>query len=354
MRQIISSFSRILPQVRMASTTSIPKTARAVIQEDWNSHKLTVTELAVPVPAPNSDEHLIKVHATAPCAGELDWFNTFKDFFAGKPKLGVPCYDLAGTVVAAPAGSKFQPGSEIWTRTTAERTGNARDYTIAITSELALKPKNLSWEETASVPLSAITAYECLFTQGGLATPWKDPAGAAINAQKRLIITSGAGGVGVWLVQLAKAAGVKDIIAIAGTKNVDFVVELGATEVINYQTSSLGKWAAAGNEKADIIVDLMGGQTLKDAWSAVKEGGTLLSIREPPETQKPDTEVAKDIKNFFFIMTPEGWILEEVAKLIEEGKGKAIVDSVYPLEEAQKAFDIVEGGHARGKVILKL
>jgi NADPH:quinone reductase-like Zn-dependent oxidoreductase len=352
MRQIIYSFSRVLPQFRMSST-SVPKTARAILQPDWNSHKLIVTELEIPVPAPNSDEHLIKVHATAPCAGELDWVNQFPDFFAGKPKIGVPCYDLAGTVVTAPAGSKFQPGSEIWTRTTAERTGNARDYTIATTSELALKPRNLSWEESASVPLSAFTAYQGLFTHGGLATPWKNPAGAAENAQKRVIITSGAGGVGVWLVQLAKAAGVKDVIAISGAKNVDFVKELGATEVINYQTSSLGKWAAAGNDKADLIVDLIGGQTLKDSWSALKEGGSIISIREPPVGQKPNG-APENVRTEFFIMTPDGWQLDEVAKLIEDGKAKPIVDSIYPFEEAEKAFDIVEGGHARGKVIIKL
>jgi NADPH:quinone reductase-like Zn-dependent oxidoreductase len=337
----------------MASSTSLPAKIRAVFQPDIQSTDLIFTELPIPKAKEGSDEHLIKVYATAPCAGELLWAKDFPAIMeAGKE--GVPCYDLSGVVVTAPTDSPFQPGTEIYTRTTASRTGNAREYTIALTNELAVKPKNLSWEEAASVPLSAFTAYQALFEHGGLKLGWKDAAGKAENAKKRVLITAAAGGVGVWLVQLAKAAGVNDIVGVVGPDNIDFAKSLGVSEAVNYRQQSLGAWAAAGAAKSDLIVDLLGKQTLTDAWTAVKDGGILLSINSPPESLKPKENLPKDVHTDFFIMEAKGWQLNDVAYLLENNQAKAIVDSVYKLEEFKEAFAKVEGGHARGKVIIKV
>jgi NADPH:quinone reductase-like Zn-dependent oxidoreductase len=335
------------------STTSIPSKVRSVFQPDINTTDLILTDLPLHPAKEGTDEHLIKVYATSPCAGELLWARDYPSIMS-VDRVAVPCNDLSGVVVTAPTSSPFQPGTEIYTRTPAARTGNARAYTIALTSELALKPKNLSWEEAASVPLSAFTAYQALFTQGGLKLGWKDASGKAENAKKRVLITAGAGGVGVWLVQLARAAGVGEIVAIVGPDNVDFVKSLGATEVINYKQKSLGQWVADGASKVDLVVDLLGKQTLADSWAAIKDGGTLLSIRELPESRKPKTNAPKDVTSSFFIMEPDGWQLKDVAELLEAGKARAIVDSVWKLEEFKEAFAKLEGGHARGKVIIKV
>lgn len=300
-----------------------------------------------------TDEHLIKVYATAPCSGELLWVRNFPQI-ALPGKIGVPCYDLSGVVITAPANSPFQPGAEVYTRTNAGRTGNAREYTIALTSELALKPKNLSWEEAASVPLSAFTAYQALFEHGGLEPGWNNEASRAENAKKRVLITAASGAVGVWLVQLAKRAGVKSIVGLSGPTNIDFVRSLGVTEAINYKEQSLGAWAVAGNPKADLVIDMQGKQTLADAWTAVKDDGVLISIVEAPENYKPKENPPKDVNNYFFIMKPEGWQLKEVAKLLENDEAKAIVDSVWDFDEFKEAFAKSESGHARGKVIIKV
>jgi NADPH:quinone reductase-like Zn-dependent oxidoreductase len=180
-------------------------------------------------------------------------------------KVYIPCDDLSGIVVTAPPNSPFQPGTEIYTSTVAGRTGNAGEYTIALMSELAVKHKILSWEEAASVHLSAVTAYQALFEHGDIKLSWKDEAGKAENARKRHLVTAGAGGVGARAVQLAKAAGVKDIVAIMGPNNVEFVKSLGAMEVINYRQQSLGAWVTAGNAKVDLVVDILGKQTLDDS-----------------------------------------------------------------------------------------
>jgi NADPH:quinone reductase-like Zn-dependent oxidoreductase len=335
------------------ATTSIPSKIRSVFQPDINSTDLILTDLPLRPAKEGTEEHLIKVYATSPCAGELLWARDFPGIMDAD-RVAVPCNDLSGVVVTAPASSPFQPGTEIYTRTPAARTGNARAYTIALTSELALKPKNLSWEEAASVPLSAFTAYQALFTHGGIKLGWKDTSGKAENAKKRVLITSGSGGVGVWLVQLAHAAGIGEIIAIVGPDNVEFAKRLGATEVINYKQKSLGKWAAEGGSKVDLVVDLLGQQTLADSWTAIKDGGILLSIREPPQNQKPKGNLPKDVIASFFIMEPEGWQLKDVAELLEVGEAKAVVDSVWELEKYKEAFARVAGGHARGKVIIKV
>jgi len=265
----------------------------------------------------------------------------------------VPCFDLSGVVVAAPTESPFRPGTEVYTRTAATRTGNAREYSIALTSELALKPKNLSWEEAASVPLSAFTAYQALFIHGGLERGWNDAKSREQNAKKRVLFSAAAGGVGVWLVQLARAAGVKDIIGIVGPKNVDFVRDLGATEVIDYRQQNLGDWVTK-NEKVDLVVDLVGGSTLEDSWRAVKDGGILLSIFQPPNMCRPTDGISTDITAKFFIMESDGWQLNEVRDLLEAGTVKPVVDSVWKMDEFKDAFARVDSGHSRGKVIIQI
>ncbi|TLD34811.1 alcohol dehydrogenase [Venturia nashicola] len=335
------------------SSIIIPTTTRAVFQPDIQSTELILTTLPLTPAKPNSDEHLIKVHATSPCSGELLWAKNFPSIME-PDRVAIPCNDLSGIVVTAPPNSPFPPGTEIYTRTPAARTGNARDFTIALTSELALKPKNLSWEEAASVPLSAFTAYQALFTHGGLALGWKDPSGKLANSAKSVLVDAGAGGVGVWLIQLARAAGVKEIIAIVGPDNVEFVKSLGATTVINYRQQSLGAFIKDGGEKVDLAIDMLGGQALADCWTAVKQGGILVSIREPPSGQRPVEGIEKDIKHSFFIMEPYGWQLKEVAELLEKGEAKAVIDSIYKLEHFKEAFARLDTGHARGKVIIRV
>jgi NADPH:quinone reductase-like Zn-dependent oxidoreductase len=335
------------------SEQSLPVKIRGIIQKDVNSTTLElINDLPMPTPKLARGEHLIKVHTTSPCSGELQWAN-FHPAILDEGKSLVPCYDLAGVVVTAPVDSPFQAGTEIWTRTTAWHTGNAREYTIAMTEELATKPKLLGWEDAASVPLSGFTAYQALFEKGGLATGWKDAKAKEHNASKRIIITAASGGVGVIAIQLAKAAGVGEIVAVCGPKNTEFVKTLGATEVVNYLEQSLGSWADAGAKNADLVIDMLGGKTLADCWKAVKNGGVLLSIKDPTlESTRPEDK--KDVRGEFFIMESKGWQLDELAKLIEKKQLKTVVDSVWKLDEYERAFDILASGHAKGKIIIKL
>jgi len=336
----------------------IPPTVQAVFQPDVNSINVILKDLPTPVPVEGSDQHLIRVHATAPCTGELTWAKYFPAaLFADEPpekRPLIPCYDLAGVVVTSPANSPFQPGTEVYTRTPATRSGNARLYTIACTGELALKPKNLSWEEAASVPLSAFTALQGLFTHGGLAD-LTDPERKQKNADKRVLITAASGAVGSWMLQLARSAGVGHIVGLCGTNNIEWTKSFGATDVIDYRKTSIKEWAAAHPDiKFDVIIDCVGGDTLAQTWYAVRSGGTLVSISGQPDSVKPEDAKATDVKNYFFIMETYGEQLVPVTKLLEAKEVRPIVDSVWTMEQYREAFEKLEKGHARGKIVIKI
>lgn len=331
---------------------SLPNTIKALVQPSAESTELVLTTQPIPVPNPAADstEHLIRVHAFSPCAGERLWVKFFpppEEFL--KTKELVPGYDLAGTVVTAPASSPFKPGDGVYCRTNYLRTGCAREYAIALTEELALRPKNLSWAETATVALSAETAWQQLFVEAGY-----EPIEGVGMEGVRVLVTAASGGVGNWTVQLARWAGA-DVVGTCGPDNIEFVKSLGASDALNYRSVDLKAWVAEDEgRKFDLIVDGAGGKSLESAWWAVKDGGKLVSIREPPEPLKPEGLAAKNVKAWFFIMESNGSQLEKITKLIDEGKCRTVVDSTWPLEEFEKAYERADSGHAKGKVVIQL
>ena len=193
-----------------------------------------------------------------------------------------------------------------------------------------------------------------MFDKGGLAEP--ESPDVESNKSKRILVTGASGSVGMWIVQLAKAASVGHIVGVAGTSSVDFVKSLGADELVDYKRANLADWGEADGvkNKVDIVIDCVGGNTLTGCWNCVKEGGLLISVNADPETRKPK-EYAGDVTNFFFIMVSNGTQLERIGKLIKQGLCKGFVDSVWSFEDFQKAFDRVETRSGlKGKVIIKV
>jgi NADPH:quinone reductase-like Zn-dependent oxidoreductase len=331
------------------ATMAIPKTQKAILQPDKQSTAvIMITDHPVPTPKPSSTEHLIRVHTAAITNGELLWAKNFPptEEIAALKTL-VPCDDVAGTVVIAPASSPFQPGTEVYARSSYTRTGCAREYTILLTEEMAKRPQRLSWAESAATPMSAETAWQALFIHAGLEAKAEEGAKG-----KRVFVTAASGGVGVWMVQLAKWAGA-EVVATCGADNVEWVKSLGADEVIDYTKTDIKQWAAGEGKKVDLVIDCIGRKSLEDAWWVVKEGGTLISIFQPPESVRP-AGVKGDIKNFFFIMESNGEQLQKVTELIEGGTGKPALDSTWPIDQFQEAFKKLESGKTRGKVVLNL
>jgi NADPH:quinone reductase-like Zn-dependent oxidoreductase len=343
-----SRSQRLFARTFVSSTTmSIPKTQKAIFQPDVMSTEVIMTTDPVPTPKPSSSEHLIRVHTTAITNGELLWSRYFPPSKSeAAEKVLVPCNDVAGTVVTAPEDSPFKPGTEVYARANYNRTGCAREYTILLTEEMSKRPQNLSWAESAVVPMSAETAWQALFEHVG----WEAKAGEGAKG-KRIFITAASGGVGVWMVQLAKWAGAH-VTATCGANNVAWVKSLGADEVIDYKKTDIKQWASGEGKKVDVAIDCIGQKSLEDAWWTVKAGGTLISIYQPTEQKKPNG-VEDNIRNFFFIMKTVGEQLRKLTDLIESGIGKPALDSVFPVDQFQDAFKKVESGKTRGKVVLE-
>ncbi|KAL2784381.1 NAD(P)-binding protein [Aspergillus keveii] len=324
------------------SSSSIPATMLAITQPDPKSTNLTLSNVPTPKPAPNTTEHLIRIHTVSPCAGELLWPANFPP--EGGRDLWIPCPDMAGTVVQAPENSPFKPGDEVYARANYLRNGGGSEYTIGVTEEIAKRPSGLSWIDTAAIPLSAQTAWQALFVQSGLGSieggNWKG---------KRVLVTAASGSVGSWVVQLAKVAGAT-VIGTSGTDNIEFVKSLGADDVVDYKTTTLKKWVESAGQ-VDVVIDCIGRKSLEDAWWTIKDDGVLLSIFQPPETAVPEGYTG-NVKGRFFIMGPVREHLEAITKLVEEGKVRGTVDSVWPVTQFKEAFDRVASGKARGKVII--
>ncbi|KAE9373713.1 NAD(P)-binding protein [Stipitochalara longipes BDJ] len=320
---------------------------KTLLQPDRASKSVILTIVPLPVPVPNSKEHLICVHAAALTNGELLWMKNFPPPPSlSKGKESVPCYDMAGIAVTAPSDSPFHPGSEVFARTNYHHTGSGREYTICETSELAFKPKTLSFAQAATVPMSVETAYQALFVHGQfLPVPGTGAKG------KRIFVTAGSGAAGMWVIQLAKWAGA-EVVATASKGRLEFVKSLGASEALDYRNSDIKKWVEAdGGRKADLVIDCIG--QLADAWWVVKDGGTLISIFQPTEGTRPAELQTKNVKDLFFIQELLGEQAGEVAKLIDGGEFVTVVDSVWPLEEFKQAVERIESGKARGKVVIE-
>ncbi|KAG0647331.1 putative zinc-binding [Hyphodiscus hymeniophilus] len=320
---------------------------RGLFQPDKHATRVILKDHPVPKPNFELNEHLIRVYTVAPCAGELLWSANYP-VPDPQSKVLIPCFDVEGTVMAAPQSSPFKVGEEVYGQTNYYRTGCASEYTIGRTEELALKPKSLSWAEAVTVPLSSLTVWQALFTHAGLGGFSPDR-----YRGKRMLVTAASGGVGIWAVQIAKLAGF-EVVRTCGPRNVDFVRSLGAAEVLDYTTTNMREWAETDVKKVDLVLDCVGKRTLEDTWWAVKEGGVLISISQPPEQVRPADWSGKAVRNLFFIMVLDGAALMQISNMIEKVKCRPVLDSVWPLEKFEDAFKKLASGHARGKVVIDM
>jgi len=336
---------------------SLPETQKAIIFNTTTNTLSYDPSAPLPPASASETEYLIQVHSTAITNGELTWAP-----FVNWPEYHVPCYDVSGTILNRVANSPFEPGQKVYGRVMADHEGTARQYTTIIPSETALVPKGLSMVEAASIPMSALTAWQALFEQGLLtgsydkgSVPRVDGEGQIIGGQaqgKRLLILGAAGGVGLMAVQFAKLAGAY-VAGTASSKNTAYLKELGIDEVIDYTQISMQAWVAGdAAKKFDLVFDCAGRKSMLDGWHAVKDDGVYVSV--VPGFKEPEGGKPAGVRTAWFVMVSRGEELERISRLIEKGVVKGTVDSVWKIEEFEEAFGKTAGGHARGKVIIKL
>ncbi|MFL5797248.1 MAG: NADP-dependent oxidoreductase [Actinomycetota bacterium] len=285
---------------------------------------LALEEVEVPRAGPG--EALIRVHAAAITRDELEW---------PVDRLpAIPSYELSGEVAAlGPDVSDLEVGDAVWALTGFDRDGVAAEYAAVPASLLAPKPRSTGHVESAAIPLAGLTAWQGLFDHGRL------------RKGERVLIHGAAGGVGQFATQLARRQGAHVIGTASGGAGVKDVLALGANEAIDRTAVSLEKAVSP----VDLVFDTVGGEALARSTAVLREGGRLVSVaEEPPATVTERAEAT------YFVVEPRRDQLIQLARLVDEGTLRAVVDSVFPLSDARAAFERVMKPGKRGKVVLQI
>jgi NADPH:quinone reductase-like Zn-dependent oxidoreductase len=276
---------------------------------------------------------LVKVRAAA--VNPVDWKirDGLGEMFGMKLPLILGC-EVAGTVeVPSRTGIEdFAVGDDVY-GFLAEYSGGYAEYVAAPATEFVRKAKQIDFDTAASVPVGALTAWQGIFDHGKLASG------------QHILITGASGAVGSMAVQLAKNKGAH-VIGTGSGRNEEFVRRLGADEFIDYKKAKFEEQVSG----LDVVFDTVGGETQERAFQTLKRGGFLVSTVSPPSPEK-----AKQfgVTVAMVGMRPDPDQLAEINRLLEAGKLKVRVATVFPLAEVKKAHQLSGSGHADGKIILR-
>ncbi len=313
----------------------------------------------MPEPELREDDVLVQIHA----AGVNPLDSKIRD---GEFKLILPYRlplilgnDVAGVVVRV--GSRvrrFKPGDEVYARPDKDRIGTFAEFISMNEDAVAIKPKGLTMEEAASIPLVGLTAWQALIER------------AKLKKGQKVLIHAGSGGVGTFAIQLAKHVGAI-VATTTSTANVEWVKRLGADIVIDYSKDDF----ATILRDYDVVLNSLGGVTLEKSLRVLKPGGKLISLSGPPDPAFAEAigsswllklamrvlsyRIRKKAKRHhvsyaFLLMRASGGQLREIGSLIDSGVIRPVVDRVFPFESTKEAMAYVEGGRAKGKVVVKV
>lgn len=284
-----------------------------------------------PIPDIGADGILIKVAAAG--VNPVDWKIRNGLMKAVRP-LQFPAVlgaDVAGTVTrVGSVVTRFKPGDGVVARVE----GAYAEFAAAKTDAVGPAPESIPIEHAAGIPIAAGTAWTLLFDA------------ARSSPGQRVLIHGGSGGVGTFAIQLAKLAGLH-VIATSSAANTELLKSLGADEIIDYRSADF----ATKVKDVDVVLDNVGGETLRKSYAVVRKGGLLLTIVSPP-----DEALAKQhgIEVRFERGQVNGIRLQEISALIDRGKVRVVIDKELPLPEARAALERSESGRARGKIILNV
>jgi NADPH:quinone reductase-like Zn-dependent oxidoreductase len=328
-----------------------------IVNRYGKKEKLKLTEIAKPVVKEN--DILVQVHSAG--VNLLD-----SKVRNGEFKMMLPYttpfilgHDVSGAVTEVGSNaSKFKVGDEVYARPADYRIGGFAEFISINENDVAFKPKNLSMEEAASLPLVGLTAWQALIEK--------------VNLKKgqKVFIQAGSGGVGTFAIQLAKHLGAT-VATTTSAANISLVKSLGADIVIDYKKEDFETVL----NNYDVVLNSQETKTLEKSLNVLKTGGKVISISGPPDPdfgqQINANWFLKIILNFssarirkkakhlgvnfsFLFMRAEGEQLNQITKLIESGVIKPVMDKVYPFEQTNEAMAYVETGRAKGKVVVKV
>src|SRR5262252_7128860 len=240
-----------------------------------------------PKPQLGAGDALIRVHATGITPAELTYAETYKNCDGSDRLPAIPGHEVSGVVESVAHGvTDVSIGDEVYALTSFCRDGAAAEYVAVHAADLAPKPKNLHHAQAAAVPLSALTVWQAFFDHARLAPG------------QRVLIHGAAGGVGTFAIQIAHWRGAY-VIGTASSKNRDFLLGLGADEVIDYQQSQFEQVV----HNIDVVLDTIGGETRERSWPVLKPTGILVTLPGPIPESEGATHGGR--RGVFFIVRPD-------------------------------------------------
>jgi NADPH:quinone reductase-like Zn-dependent oxidoreductase len=328
-----------------------------IVNSYGKKEKLQLTEIAEPVL--KETDILVQVHSAGVNLLDSKIRNgEFKMFlpYATPFTLG---HDVSGVVTKVGSNvSKFEVGDDVYARAADHRIGTFAEFISLNEGDVAIKPKNLSMEEAASIPLVGLTAWQALIER------------ADLKKGQKVFIQAGSGGVGTFAIQLAKHLGATVATTTSGA-NINLVKSLGADIVIDYKKKDFETVL----KDYDAVLNSQDTKTLEKSLKVLKTGGKVISISGPPDPNFGreinanwflslvlkilSAGVRKKAKrlgvNFSFLfMKAQGEQLSQITKLIESGVIKPVMDKVFPFEQTNEAMSYVETGRAKGKVVINV
>lgn len=291
---------------------------------------------AIDAPQPVDDEVLVRVVAAS--ANPVD-YKIREGKYPVYKESDLPITlgrDLAGVIeaVGTRAHDMLSQGDPVFAFIGPDRGAQAR-FVVVKATELVAAPRSIDLIHAAAVPLAAITAWQGLFDHGGL------------SQGQTVLIHGGAGGVGHLAIQLAKARGAT-VFTTCSADDLDFVRGLGADTAIDYKAERFEDVV----HDADVVFDLIAGETQERSWAVLREGGIMVSTLQEPDKAKAAAHKARAAPRY--TAQPNAEQLKDVADLIDAGKVEVVVSQTYPLDDVATVHQQLEEAHVRGKIVLTL
>jgi NADPH:quinone reductase-like Zn-dependent oxidoreductase len=282
-----------------------------------------------PRPVAEAGELLVRIHASA--VNPADWKFRNGLFGMDAPLPLTLGFDFSGVIEALGEGvTRWKTGDEVY----GYGLGAYAEYIAVKESLVAAKPKTVDHLHAAALASASLVAWKALFEV------------AALSPGQTVLIHGASGGVGGFAVQLAHAKGVH-VIGTASKRNQSYLKELGADEAIDYESV---RFEDAVRD-VDVVFDTQGGETQARSWKTLKRGGILVSIAQPPAQAEAEKH---GVRAAFAVNEMKVESLNEITKLVDSGQLKVVVDTVLPLSEARCAQELIQSGHTRGKIALKV
>lgn len=308
----------------------------AAVYDKDNPAKLVLQEVDKPIPG--EKEVLIKIHSVSINAAD---YRCIKMHLIPKNKIFGA--DISGVVEEVGSGNtKFKVGDEVVGDSFAHGFGGFAEYVAVPEDILARKPRQISHDTAAAIPMASTTALHALRNYGN------------IQPGQRVLICGASGGVGLFALQLARYFGA-EVTALCSGRNTELVQKLGANHVIDYQT----QYFLEKGKQYELILAVNGKYPMSDYRKALAPGGKLVVIGGPL-SQILKVAILRPVlsignKKFMLQSSdPNTKDLETILELVTEDRIKVIIDRTYPLSEAAEALSYISRGHAGGKVILRV